>query len=213
MKNMKKIVSIVSGFGLLISSVMPVMAETIYPTPFPTGAHTTLVKQKVKAGNLTLKAPAEVGLADIYVSGQVVTNTGTATDFYVDDARGLKTAAQLGWIATVTYSRLTDKLDATTFVPFVDPTVGGENYNGKVYQFSPTTPTALYGALATGVTAGSVIELTEDGVTGVSTAITVMTASANNGKGMYKNNIGIQVKVPPNTPAADYESTMTFTVA
>ncbi len=207
MKNMKKIVSIASGLGLLISSVMPVMAETTYPTPFPTGAKTTLVKQLVKAGNLTLKAPAQVTLDDIYVSGQVVTNTGTATDFYVDDARGHKTPP--GWTATVTLSRLTD--GAATYIPFID-TVSTENLNGKVYKLTPSDLTALYGANGTGVTKGSALELVEDGTTGVSTAITVMAAASEKGRGMFKNDIGIQVKVPANTPASDYSSTMTFTV-
>lgn len=211
MKNIKKIAAFISGMGLLFSSVIPALAETVYPTPFPTGGQTTKVSQKIHGGNLTLKAPSDVTLVDIYTSALVVTNTGTATDFFVDDARGTKAAA--GWTATVTMSKLTDKGDQNTFIPFTD-TVSTEHMNGQVYTLTPTDPANLYGSSITGVSKGSETELVDANNDGISDdGVTVMKATSTNGKGMFKNNIGIKIEVPVNTPAADYESTMTFTVA
>jgi len=203
MKNMKKIVSIVSGFGLLISSVMPVMA-TLGGQPLNNDS-TTVVLQKIKPGTLTIQAPADILLPDVYVSSQVEPVDVTAEDFLVDDSRGTKAPA--GWSFTVTMGKLASSTEGTD-IPFID-TVASHND----YKITPLALVQYNGASLTGVTLGSSTELTEVGTTGISAPKTVVTAAATSGKGRFGCDVKLDLNVPANSTAADdYTSTMTFTV-
>jgi len=199
MNKILKIASLTMG-GLLGA------AGIILAAPLPNDP-TTLVTQKIKGGNLTLQAPADVDLGQVDVSSQVTNVTGDATNFLVDDARGNKVAP--GWTATLTMSRLTDSIDPTTFIPFVD-TVASQN----VYTLTPKNLQVYHGANLADVTLGSVTELADTDNNGTSDAVNVMSAASTMGRGRFGSDIGIGLKIPANSVASDnYQSTMTFTVS
>ncbi|MGI5826558.1 MAG: WxL domain-containing protein [Patescibacteria group bacterium] len=171
----------------------------------------TVVTQKVTEGGLTLKAPENISLEEIVASTQIETTTGTLEDFLVDDARGKKTP--IGWDATVTMTKFagTTQLEGEAVsIPFVDPVTGLPNY-----KLTPQTPVPYNGAddgVSSGIPADLVEKVDDENHTGVSEAVTVMRAEQGEGQGRYGVDLKIDLKVPANSAAAEYVSTMTFTV-
>lgn len=211
---MNKIIKAMAVTGVALMSV----SSVAFAAPLD-DVRSAKVFQKVKNGAITLKAPGtwneeldryEISLPDVTVSSQVESTSVVAPDFRVDDARGAKTPA--GWTATVTMSKLASVADPTTNIPFVDPITTHNDYTLTMEELD-----AYNGASLTGVSlgaSGTAQELLENGSTGTSLPVTVMSATAGNGKGQFSSNIKIDLKVPANSVAADdYTSTLTFTVS
>lgn len=182
------------------------LAPVVMAAPL-TGDAATMVTQRVHAGVLTLQAPGDVDMGTITVSTQVESTTATAENFMVDDARGKKNPA--GWSAVVTMTNFSGTADdaTTVTIPFVDTVAAHNNYT-----LSPLNLVEYNGA-DPGVVLGSAEELTESTTAGLSNPKTVMTAAAGEGQGRYGSDMQIDLRVPANSAAADYTSTMTFTVA
>ena len=201
----KQLIGAGAGLSLLASSVMPVFAVALGDK---TG-QTTLVNQGVNAGLLTLESPEAVTMDDVTVStaaqtvgGGAFTGDGAtneANNWKVDDARGHKPSSVPGWSLTATALDFSDGAGSTIDVTNMTVT--------------PNDAEVLAPAVLGEMTLGGATSLLDDNDDGNSDAATVATAPALGGRGRYQGDLGLTLVVPANTDAADYSTTITFTVS
>jgi hypothetical protein len=203
MKNMNKFAkALVLGLVVYLTLVPSVAAAPLVEDS------DTVITQIISAGALTIKAPLDVELPAVTVSSEVEDTNITAEDFLVDDARGLKPLSQPGWTFNATMSKLTD--GAGSEIPFED--VNSTRENKLVYKLSPLNLVAYNNANLEGVNTGLSESLVEAGTSGVSEPKMIMSATTGAGKGRYGCDVKIDLQIPANSDAAEYESTMIFTL-
>jgi hypothetical protein len=119
---------------------------------------------------------------------------GTASNWNVNDARGHKPLAVPGWSLTVAATNFSDGAAEESVIDVTNLTVTPENLS--VTSGNPT-----------GVSLGSAHTFT-----GEADPTTVSTSSVGNGRGQAEGDLALSLVVPANSDAANYESTLTFTL-
>ena len=184
---MKKTIKALACLTLGLFLAVNVVAEA----PL-TGDTTTVVTQKVKPGTLSLQSPGDVVMPEITASTVNQTLQASASNWVVDDARGKKSSEQPGWSLTVSATDFSD--GAGSNIPVTNLSVVPANLaiiSGNTDEVS----------LGTNHTFSSGSDQT-----------TVAAASTGKGKGRFSGDLDLSLVVPANSDAADYTSTMTFTV-
>ena len=203
-KIMKKLIAAGSGL-VLLANASPVLAVVLNDDV------TTVVNQGVNAGVLSMQAPDDVTMDDVTVDSNTQTvgggsftgdgATNEANNWKVDDARGHKLSLRPGWDLTVVAEDFSDGAGEESVIDVTNLTT------------TPNDPQAFYGAVVGEMDLGAAAAFTDADNDGTSDANTVATANATEGRGRFQGDLGLTLVVPANTDAADYSTTLTYTIS
>ncbi|MGD9570857.1 MAG: hypothetical protein AB7V62_03090 [Thermoleophilia bacterium] len=146
----------------------------------------------VSTGGITVSGPTSVTLPAVTIDGTApAVTSGPLGDVTVTDSGG----AASGWAPTATATRWALDGSPATLLP------------ADAFTASPTAPAAPDGDSLAGVSAGA------GGTFSTTTPITLMTASAGNGIGAFRQNPVLELTIPVTTLHGVYRSDITLSAS